>query len=330
MKIGFTALIIIILSTVISAQNMEEDITVQYMKANVLYNSGRFDEAVRMYNRILDRDESQVMALYMRAKAKYELGAYRGTKNDALTFIDKGGVTKDIIQLMARTEYKLSNFQAANNYIRTALELDTYDAELYYMAGEISLTVNQKNDACERFEKGAQLGHQKSMERLATECQGRVLSRSESREDIQPETRYEDDLQITQDTGGAYMPVDTVSTSMTVPDLTISFIPPADKDASQDIEIDDKLSLQITNGLGERKLEMTPNIFMLSTEDGIVVVDICVNSEGQVINSSFNRDMSTIYRSSLTSLAIRKSREFLFLPSMRQEQCGSIIYYIKS
>ncbi len=314
------------------SQDWDDDITIQYMKANVLFNSGRFDEAVRMYNRILAQDEYHLMALLMRGKAKYELGAYKGTKNDALEFIEKGGINKDVIHLMARTEFRLENFQAANNYILTALELDIYDGELYYMAGEISLNVGNKNDACERFEKGALLGHARSAEKLSTICGGQVLSRTQSRwqGQVVEEVSDKDKQETNSDEilSAERIEADTVTSAPVFSDEPT--MPEPDRMASQDIPIDSKLVLQVTNGLGDRKVETTPNIFMLSTEDGHVVIDVCVNADGKVVSSSFNRGQSSILRSSLTSLAIRKSREFVFMPSLRSEQCGSIIYFVKS
>ena len=95
------------------SQNIEEDQAVLFMKANVLFESGRYDEAVRMYNRILAQDENHTPSILMRARTKYELGAFKGTKNDALLYIEKTGVNKDIIRLMAQTELKLSNLASA-------------------------------------------------------------------------------------------------------------------------------------------------------------------------------------------------------------------------
>ena len=96
--------------------------------------------------------------------------------------------------------------------------------------------------------------------------------------------------------------------------------------AIQEIEIDEGLTLEITNGLGSRKVESQPNIFLLSGDSGVVVIDLCVNSSGKVTMAEFNTDKSTIFRSSLTSLALRKAREFVFMASLNPEQCGSMVY----
>lgn len=106
--------------------------------------------------------------------------------------------------------------------------------------------------------------------------------------------------------------------------------PQPKEDVSQEIVIDDKLSLILTNGIGERKVETTPNIFLLSDEDGIVVIDICIARTGEVTETQFNREASTIFRSSMISLALRKAKELVFMPSLREDQCGTIIYQLRS
>ena len=108
----------------------------------------------------------------------------------------------------------------------------------------------------------------------------------------------------------------------------IEVVEPADLNAVQEMRIDDELSILITNGLGNRKIEDKPEIFILSTEDGHVAIDLCVDSDGKVISTEFNRDRSTIYRSSLTSLAMRKTKEFIFMPSLKAEQCGTMLFKI--
>ena len=65
-------------------QNIEEENIVLFAKANLLYETARYDEAVRMYNRVLANDEDHTAAILMRAKTKYALGAYKGTQKDGL------------------------------------------------------------------------------------------------------------------------------------------------------------------------------------------------------------------------------------------------------
>ncbi len=105
-----------------------------------------------------------------------------------------------------------------------------------------------------------------------------------------------------------------------------------DKDPNEKaiIEVDEDLTLEIYGeGLGNRKILDQPNILILSEEDGVVAVNICVGRTGSVKSAEFNDDLSTINRQSLISLAIRKAKEFWFAKDRQKEACGVILYKIK-
>ena len=351
MKINFLILLSILFfttspSSTISAQDLENDATVLFMKANVLYQSSRYDEAVRMYNRILSEDDSFVNAYVMRARAKYDLGAYKGTKQDIMEYIDRAGVTKEVIKIMIDTEYRLNNLTAAKNYLRTALELDRFDGDLHYEAAVIALEEGRRNDACESLFKGQSLDHEKASEMFGEQCYDYVeeAPRRRPRRDTentdaevntgnrgdrnQNRTQERRRVPIEEDDRDIFTEDEPVLTQ--VPEEKTQREEPVDLTSVQEHRVDDNLTLQIGNGLGNRDLEHQPNIFILSTEDGEVVIDVCVDASGKVVESTFNREESTIFRSSLTSLALRKSREFKFSNASSSEQCGKIVYKIKA
>ena len=309
------------------SQGLEDDLSILYMKANVLFDSGRFDESVRMYNRILGDDDSYAAAYFMRGKAKFELGAYKGTKNDILDFIEINGVTKDVIKLMSKTEYKLENFEAAKNYVTTALELDPYDAEQYKIAGDVESAVGNKNEACEMWYSASELGDSKSKKLLDSNCGIYMKMKKENNERRRPSRNQESTDRVNNteedvvDLGEAMeddMMENGGDTKVEAPDM----------DAINEIAIDDELSIVIGNGLGKRKVENQPDIFMLANESGRVVIDVCVNGRGKVVSAEINNGQTTINKGGLVSLAIRKSKEFSFFPSFRNEQCGQFIYMI--
>ncbi len=319
----------------LSAQGIDEDKTVLYMKANVLMESERYDEAVRMYNRILKEDDQYSQAYVMRAKAKYNLGAYKGTKMDIMKYIEQAGVNKEIIRIMADTEYKLNNLKAAKNYIETAIELDPFDGDLYYLSGMIAVDDGRKNDACEHFAIGSSLDHPKCSSKFNSECYGyMVKSRGGTKPPAAPPAAEPEEVASA---------VDSIETpdleevndielpeKPKAPEIEVVKEDKVDLNAVQEHKIDEELSVIITNGLGERNIEELPNIFILSSEDGVVAIDLCIDSEGKVFDAQINREKSTIYRSSLTSLAIRKAKEFIFMPSLSAEQCGTLIYKISA
>ena len=105
---------------------------------------------------------------------------------------------------------------------------------------------------------------------------------------------------------------------------------PEEDNTPNEVEIDEDLTLIIRGqGLGKRRILDQPNILILSDEDGIVAVDICVNKRGKVETAEFNSKLSTFAKKSLVSLAIRKSKDFWFEKSDYKEQCGVIMFKIK-
>ncbi len=101
-------------------------------------------------------------------------------------------------------------------------------------------------------------------------------------------------------------------------------------DSPNFIEVDEDLSLEIHGqGLGKREVLRQPNILILSDEDGLVVIDICVSRGGRIVDTAFNPEESTLRRKSLVSLAIRKAKDFWFEKSDLKEQCGQLIFHIK-
>lgn len=387
MKSKLTLALIFLMNIIItSAQSVTDDLSVTYMKANVLFDQGRYDEAVRMYNLILKQDENHANALFMRAKAKYELGAYKGTKLDGVKYVELHGITKNLIKVMGQAEFKLGNIVAAYNHAKTAVELDPYDAKMQYLLGETALEYSNQNEACEAFAQAAFLGDSKASRAVNQICGGaskwlekqqhkleetnpaegpqssEKIEQNEDPKSSKEENKSSTESNVGEDNGDVTLQdiLELENEKVELPDTNDESNVPAaeeveqdkeekaeensgevtqidikipdavDMDATQDIIIDEKLTLTIFNGLGDRAVEDQPNIFMLSDQDGIVVIDICVNRTGRVTEASFNRNESTILRSSMTSLALRKAKEFLFEASGRAEQCGSMIYRIKS
>lgn len=325
--------LLLTISSISYAQSLEDDLSILYMKANVLYDSGRYDESVRMYNRILGDDDEYALAYYMRGLAKYELGAYKGTKRDMMSFIEINGVTKEVIKIMSKTELDLGNYKAAYNYVTTALELDPYDAEQYRIAGNIQQALENKNEACEMWYSASELGDSKSKQMLKEKCGIYMKIRKENRrsdrrnentrnENSQrPEAMDDDaDILISKEREEAMEEDDMPAEGQ--------IVAPPDMDAINEIEIDEELTVVLSNGIGARKVESSPDIFMISNESGRVVVDVCVNGRGKVKTAVLNRDNTSLNKPGLVSLALRKSKEFAFFPSFREEQCGQFIFMI--
>jgi predicted negative regulator of RcsB-dependent stress response len=100
-------------------------------------------------------------------------------------------------------------------------------------------------------------------------------------------------------------------------------------DTPRMLDIDEDLTIKIQGqGLGNRDLEDQPNILILSESDGVVAIDVCVSKKGIVTSANYNQKASTLDKKSLISLAIRKSKDFVFGKGT-DDQCGTLYYMIK-
>jgi len=237
---------------------------------------------------------------------------------------------------MSKTEFKLENFEAAKNYVTTALELDPYDAEQYKIAGDIEIELGNKNEACEMWYSASELGDSKSKILLDKHCGIYLKMKKENSERRRPTKNHENSdrkndrmNESTSDREDDVVDLGEVSDD----DDMISNggqtrVQAPDMDAIQEITIDEELSIVIGNGLGSRKIENQPDIFMLANESGRVVIDVCVDGKGKVVLAEINNDQTSIKKGGLVALAIRKSKEFSFFPSFRNEQCGQFIFMI--
>ncbi len=320
----------------LQAQNLEEDNNIIFMKANVLFDTDRYDEAVRLYNRIIKDDPSFSRAIFMRGKAKFALGAFKGTKSDILEYIDQRGVNADVIELMANTELKLKNERSALSYIQLLTKLNPYEGKYFAKAGDLLFKEGNKNKACEFWIQSAKLGDSEGAKNASIKCaydhsihlpskpktqsQNQIPSQSPAKTNETFEVEHPDVLERDTVSIDAEPEIIDVSVKTTSPHI--------DMNASQDIIIDEELTLTINSGLGDRQVDQLPNILMLSDQSGKVVLDLCVDDSGKVASAELNSKLSTIFRSSLSSLAIRKAKQLIFMPSLIERQCGLLVFSI--
>ncbi len=227
-------LILLTYSELSIGQSNSTEMNTILLEANEQYQSGRYDEAIRTYNKALKLDETHPDALFMRAQTKYELGAFKGTKMDAIKLIEANGVDKRLIKLMALTEIKLDNTTAADNYIQLAIELDPYDASLYYIAGGVALDKGDKNAACESFARGSILGYSRATRELNKMCGGisdwidlppkeEVIKEPTKEDSTIVNTEKEVDSKETVEVDPASVKVDPVGSSWETPRIIFEF-----------------------------------------------------------------------------------------------------------
>ncbi len=366
-KMRFFTIITLMLFTAVTAvsgQSYEEEIGFTFVKAKYLLETDRYDEAVREFNRVIKLNPSMEDVLALRAYAKYQLGAYLGTKKDILKYIELKGISAESVSLLAKAEYQLSEFDAALNSLTTALQLIKDDAELYEYRATIYLDRDLKLKACQDYESAARLGNnraaitakklcgvtvtpQKPEEENTEEDEGDVtiLSDVREKEDSSKEDSSKEDELKSEDENPSSSDIKEEDTMMgdpteeEDPDLleeepVVSEEPAIDPrlldDSENEIEIDEDLLIVITGqGLGSREIKQQPNILILSDKSGDVVIDVCVSRGGRVVSTALNQGSSTINKKSLISLALRKSKEFWFEKSDLKEQCGQIVFRVK-
>ena len=94
----------------------------------------------------------------------------------------------------------------------------------------------------------------------------------------------------------------------------------------------DKLSRgsgKIGSGLGSRNVLHSPVIKDNTQKTGRVVINICVNSAGNVISAKFRQKGSTTTDAHLVSLAEKSAKKYIFSKSSIEEQCGDIVIDFK-
>jgi outer membrane biosynthesis protein TonB len=90
-----------------------------------------------------------------------------------------------------------------------------------------------------------------------------------------------------------------------------------------------KGSGRIAGGLANRGLLYEPEVKDNSQKRGKVVMKVCVNSAGKVIESSFTQSGSTTVDGELRAKAERAAQSYKFTASEIEEQCGTITFDFK-
>lgn len=130
-------------------QNLSETSLVATQLAEVLFATGRSDEALEVLETVVDRRDVPVRAL-----VKYgEFLHYRGKRDDAnayfsaaiADYVSRSDVSSEEIALIARAHWLSGNHQQANRLFREATRVDSYNMEAHVWWGD--LFAEKFNDA---------------------------------------------------------------------------------------------------------------------------------------------------------------------------------------
>ncbi len=333
MRLLYITLALFLYSGLSQAQSIDEELGFIYVKADYLLGTDRYEEAIQEFTKIIAKNPKYKDVLYKRAKAKYAIAAFVGTKKDLLQAIEHVGITPETIELYGKTLKNLDEHDAATITLETASMINGN-------AGNGRSTRTSKTTKQDKSEGEARSNRSKIEEKL-----GSIL------EDLLPDDMKKD--RETEDTGSSDEGTTTSGSEggghsdsgngdyRSDEGQNDTSYEKDEADVVQEVEeeepldmsvneifIDEDVTLEIKNGIGGRKILQQPNILVLSDRSGDVFVDVCVNENGKVVSAEFNKANSTLSTQSLVSLAVRKSKEFWFEKSGRSEVCGAIVFKI--
>lgn len=332
----------------VKAQTVEEEIGFIYVKAEYLFSTERYEDAVPLYNQVVAKDPRYKNALVHRGECKFALAAYKGSKADAIQSIDIKGITAESAALLGRSFAQMREHEAAISSLTAAIALDGANAKyLMYRAEEFEKDGSLLK-ACHDYEAAMKMGNAEAMVKARNLCG--ISSPAPAQAQPKPQdTTPTTTNTSTQEDGvlqeGEVLTASNESTPPTKPaDQVGSFgdtiqvqnnAPvidpnlPKEDDFINKIKIDDDVNIDIFGQeLGRRVVDEVPSILILSEENGKVAVNICVNKNGEVVKAEFEPTLSTIAKKSLVSLAIRKAKEFIFERGKYDSQCGLMVFYI--
>ena len=345
LKYIFTSLLVA--STLFSyAQDVEEEVGFIYIKADYLLETQRYAEAIKQYDEVIRMQADYKDALLQRAKAKYAMGSFRGVKEDVYNYIKRKGVSADALTMLAYSDYRQGNHEAALNSLNTALACGSSDAELYFVRGECNLALEQFEDACGNWNQAAVMGYNKASLQVNKYCGNITANKPNSGPRPRPGQGSASETTSSKPTQSSPIPNkpkgnprqtkpgNSTDSGMggsndTTDEVIVPQKPSMPIDNSvNEIEVDDDLKLIIRNGLGGRTLIQQPNILILADEGGTVAIDVVVNERGRVSSAEFNESASSLATASIVSLATRKAKEFWFEKSDFDDMEGTILFVI--
>lgn len=178
-------------ATLTYSQSVEEETGFKYVKGNYLFDSGRFDEAIQIYNEIVIGDPSYEKVLIYRARAKYALGAYKGAKKDGLRYIELNGLNEEVCLVMGQAELGLGNPMAAISYLDFTIMENSSNSEALLFRGNAHFELEDDVAACTDWHKAKRLGSDRASQKTSAYC-SRVAIPIEDEPRREPEVVAED------------------------------------------------------------------------------------------------------------------------------------------
>lgn len=145
-----------------TSQSIDEEVEFKYIKAKYLLDTERYEDAIKAFTSIIKQDQNYADALIQRAKAKYAMAAYKGTKKDVLLFAESMGMNADALMLLGKADYKMGNSVAAINSLTVASSLIGDDPQIFEFLGNMYDEEGNIDSACNAWRKAAKMGSSKA------------------------------------------------------------------------------------------------------------------------------------------------------------------------
>ena len=103
------------------------------------------------------------------------------------------------------------------------------------------------------------------------------------------------------------------------------------KEPEQNLEksVNNNTNIKIGGTLDQRALVSEPVVLGAHYNKGMVVIKICVNENGKVIQAKYTQKGSTTFNKQLKKLAVNSAKKTIFAKSDRPKSCGTITYHFK-
>lgn len=153
-----------------NTQSVEEEIEFKYIKAKYLLDTERYEDAIKAFTAIIKEKEDFSDALVLRAKSKYAMAAYKGTKKDILLFASSNGLNAEALTLLGKADYRMKNNDAALNSLSVVGELGSEDTQIFEFIGNLYEEKDEMKKACAAWQKAASMGSSKASIKAKKEC----------------------------------------------------------------------------------------------------------------------------------------------------------------
>ncbi len=326
----------------VSGQDLEEEIGFLYVKSEYLYKTGRFEEAVAEYSKVIQQNPNYKDALMYRGMASMEIGQTEQARQDALKSIEMNGIQAASAALLGRSFGVHRNYDAAVNSLTAAIALDNNNGDYYNWRAMYLEAAGKLTQACQDYTQAVAKGNQDALPKVRSLCGGKATQPGKidmggiSVDPNKNQTQNPNDIQEGEVVSEGQRETDDNNTENNeyIEDSEVHGhnpnVPTEDNTVNV-FEIDDDLSIEISGQeLGLRKIAEIPSILILADENGKVTINICVNREGVVTSAEYNSALSTIAKKALVSLAIRKAKDFEFETGNYDSQCGIMVFKVKS